>query len=212
MAQIANQTPRIDLYQPGDTTKADLLLELLQEYGMTFLPWQQLVLKRWLAEDKDGNQYDEEDLPDIFDAEIVSYEYPEPIKNTFSFAGFCDIYSTSSGVMVLVGIVTIILCMIFARKSEGVTYGVLDVVGIIFNFAAILFVLPVAYILAVVIQAFPTGPDWIYQGYLCVPPIIPFTVAASLSLRRKGFKKLGFFIQFLAPVIEVILIICEMIL
>ena len=164
------------------------------------------------AEDKDGNQYDEEDLPDIFDAEIVSYEYPEPIKNTFSFAGFCDIYSTSSGVMVLVGIVTVILCMIFARKSEGVTYGVLDVVGIIFNFAAILFVLPVAYILAVVIQAFPTGPDWIYQAYLCVPPIIPFTVAASLSLRRKGFKKLGFFIQFLAPVIEVILIICEAIL
>lgn len=54
MALVANQTPRIDLYQPGDTTKADLLLELLAEYGMTFLPWQQLVLKRWLAEDDDG--------------------------------------------------------------------------------------------------------------------------------------------------------------
>lgn len=50
----ANQTPRIDIYQPGDTTKADLLLELLEEYGMTFLPWQQLVLKRWLAEDETG--------------------------------------------------------------------------------------------------------------------------------------------------------------
>lgn len=49
-----NQTPRIDIYEPGDTTKAELLLELLSEYGMTFLPWQQLVLKRWLAEDENG--------------------------------------------------------------------------------------------------------------------------------------------------------------
>lgn len=49
-----SMVPRIDIYQPGDTTKAELLFELLQEYGMTFLPWQQLVLRRWLAEDEDG--------------------------------------------------------------------------------------------------------------------------------------------------------------
>ena len=52
---VANQQPRLDIYEPGDTTKAELLFELLEEYGMTLLPWQQLVLKRWLAEDEDGN-------------------------------------------------------------------------------------------------------------------------------------------------------------
>jgi hypothetical protein len=107
---------------------------------------------------------------------------------------------------------TLILCLIFAKKADGVKYGVLDVIGIILNCGAMFFVLPIISIAAIFIQAYPTGPDWIYQAYLCVPPIIPFTVAASLSLRRKGFKKLGFFIQFLAPVIEVILIICETIL
>ena len=50
----ANQQPRLDIYQPGDTTKAELLFELLEEYGMTFLPWQKLVLERWLAEDDEG--------------------------------------------------------------------------------------------------------------------------------------------------------------
>ena len=55
MKLVANQTPRIDIYEPGDTTKAELLFELLEEYGMTFLPWQQLVLRRWLAEDENGN-------------------------------------------------------------------------------------------------------------------------------------------------------------
>ena len=57
MAEILkpSMTPRIDIYQPGDTTKAELLFELLEEYGMTFLPWQKLVLRRWLAEDENGN-------------------------------------------------------------------------------------------------------------------------------------------------------------
>jgi hypothetical protein len=164
------------------------------------------------AEDEDGNQYDEEDLPDVFDAEIVSYEYPEPIKNTFSFKSFSGLHDASMGVMILVGVLTLILCLIFAKKADGVKYGVLDVIGIILNCGAMFFVLPIISIAAIFIQAYPTGPDWIYQAYLCVPPIIPFTVAASLSLRRKGFTKLGFFIQFLAPVIEVILIICETIL
>ena len=57
MAEILkpSMTPRIDIYNPGDTTKAELLFELLEEYGMTFLPWQKLVLRRWLAEDENGN-------------------------------------------------------------------------------------------------------------------------------------------------------------
>lgn len=51
----ANQTPRIDIYQPGDTEKAELLFELLDEYGIHLLEWQKLVLRRWLAEDDKHN-------------------------------------------------------------------------------------------------------------------------------------------------------------
>lgn len=50
----ASQTPRIDIYQEGNTEKAELLFELLDEYGLKLLPWQKLVLRRWLAEDDDG--------------------------------------------------------------------------------------------------------------------------------------------------------------
>ena len=161
------------------------------------------------AEDKDGNQYGETEIPDIFDAEIVSFEYPEPIENTFSFAGFSGLSATNTGVMTLVGILTLILCMIFVRKGDSIEYRALDKIGIVLNFAAMLFALPFIYITAIFIQAFQMGPDWIYQAYLCVPQIIPFSIAASLSLRRKGFRKSGFFIQFLAPAIEVIIAVLE---
>ena len=39
-----------------------------------------------------------------------------------------------------------------------------------------------------------------------------FSIAASLSLRRKGYRKSGFFIQFLAPAVEVIFVVLEYIL
>lgn len=54
-ARFGCQTPRIDIYLPGDTAKAELLFELLDEYGMRLLDWQKLVLLRWLAEDELGN-------------------------------------------------------------------------------------------------------------------------------------------------------------
>jgi hypothetical protein len=161
------------------------------------------------AEDQDGIQYGEADLPDVFDAEIVSFEYPQPIENTFSFVGFSGLYATSTGVMTLVGILTLILCMIFVKKGDSVEYRALDEIGMVLNFLAVLLALPFIYIASVFVQAFQMGPDWIYQAYLCVPPIIPFSVAASLTLRRNGFRISGFFIQFLAPVIEVAHVILE---
>ena len=164
------------------------------------------------AEDKDGYQYDETELPEFFDAEIVSFEYPQPIENSFEFTGFAGLYAVSTGAMTLVAVLTLIICMILVKKGDGVEYSVLDKIGMALNFAAILFVLPITYIAAVFVQAYPVGPDWIYQAYLCIPPIIPFSVAASLSLRRKGFRKLGFFIQFLAPATEVIIAVFEYIL
>ena len=164
------------------------------------------------AEDKEYNQYDETNLPDVFDAEIGSFEYPEPVENTFRFSGFSGLHAVSTGVMILVGILTLILCMIFVKKGEGVEYRILDKFGIALNFAAMLFVLPIIYIAAVFVQAYKVGPDWLYQAYLCIPQIIPFSIAASVSLRRKGFRKIGFFMQFLPIVIEVLLAVLEYIL
>ena len=164
------------------------------------------------AEDKDGNQYDETDMPDVFDAEIVSFEYPDPIENTFCFAGFSGLYATNTGVMTLVGILTLILCMIFVKKDDGIEYRALDKIGIAFNCVVMFFALPIIYIGAIFVQAYSMGPDWLYQAYLCIPQIIPFSIAASLSLRRKGYRKSGFFIQFLAPAIEVIMMVLEYVL
>lgn len=52
--RIGNQTPRLDIYIPGDNANYELFIEFLNEYGNAPYEWQKLVLKRWLALDKDG--------------------------------------------------------------------------------------------------------------------------------------------------------------
>ena len=166
------------------------------------------------AVDEEGYAYDsdERDLLAMFDAEIISWDYPEPIENSFVFAGFSGLHPTSVLAMMVVGLFTLILCMILIKKEEGVAYNALDTIGILLNFAGALVVLPVISFAAYLIQAFQMGPEWIYQVYLCIPPVILFTLAASLSLRRKGFRISGFLIQFFGPAILVIFGILENIL
>lgn len=52
-----NQKPRLDYYINGDIWLADKTIRLLEHYGIKLLPWQKLVLYRWLAvvEDEDGS-------------------------------------------------------------------------------------------------------------------------------------------------------------
>ncbi len=125
------------------------------------------------------------------------------------FAGFSALYSVNMSVMLFAGLLTLLICVILVKKSEEVSYSVLDKVGIVLNFIGVFAVLPIISLAACLIQAYPTGPDWIYQAYLCVPPIIVFSIAASVALRRKGFGKSGFFVQFLGIIVEVILAVLE---
>ena len=116
------------------------------------------------------------------------------------------------GAMLLVGLLTLIVCVIFVKKGEGVVYSALDIIGIVLNFLSAIVALPFISFVVSLVQAYKTGPDWIYQVYLCMPPIMALSLAASVSLRRKGFRLSGFLIQFLDIAIFVILAIFEYIL
>ena len=141
------------------------------------------------------------EISEVFDAEIISWEYPEPIENSFEFVGFSRLYSVSMFVMILIGFLTIIACVIFVKKNADVSYKILDKLSIIANFIIVIAAIP---FITVAIFFFPIVMDsasLMYQIYLCIPALIAFTIAASVALRRKGFTKSGFFVQFVFPVL-----------
>ncbi len=141
------------------------------------------------------------EVSDFFDAEIIGWEYPEPIKNSFEFSGFSRLYAVSMLVMLLIGALTIIACVIFVKKNADASCKLLDKLSAIANFIIGIVVIP---FITAVIFFFPLVMDsgsLMYQIYLCIPALTAFMIAASVALRRKGFAKSGFFVQFVFPVL-----------
>ena len=141
------------------------------------------------------------EVSDYFEAEIISWEYPEPIVNSFEFVGFSRLYSISMLVMLLVGVLTIIACVIFVKKNADVSYKLFDNLSIIANFIIGIVTIPFITIVIFFLPLVADAASFMYQIYLCLPALTAFTIAASIALRRKGFTKFGFFVQFVFPVL-----------
>ena len=139
------------------------------------------------------------EVSENFDAEIISWEYPEPIENSFRFAGFSRLYVVSMLVMLAIAFLTVLACLIFVRKDSAVNYKTLDKISIAANSLITFIAIP---FLTVVIFFFPLTMDaesLLYQIFLCIPALTAFTIAASIALRRNGFAKSGFLVQLVCP-------------
>ena len=141
------------------------------------------------------------EVSEKFDAEIISWEYPEPIENSFRFSGFSRLYVISMLVMLGIALLTVLACLAFVRKNPNVNDKALDIISIVANFLITFMAIP---FITIVIFFFPLVMDpesLMYQIYLCVPALTAFTIAASIALRRKGFATSGFFVQLVCPVL-----------
>jgi hypothetical protein len=153
------------------------------------------------ALDKEGYRYDEAEMPSEFAAEIISWEYPEPIENSLKFVGFTRLHAVSMFAMLLVAVLTIIACVIFVKKNDGVSYNLLDRLSVVVNFLIVFLVIPFITIVIAFLPITMDPEDLVYQIYLCIPTLTAFTIAASVALRRKGFAKSGLLVQLACPVL-----------
>ena len=157
------------------------------------------------AVDAEGYSYEDGGMPSEFAAEIISWEYPEPVENDFVFAGFSIMHTGSMLATLAVGLLTIVACLIFVKRDKTVPYKILDKFSVAVNFVVSILGIPFITICVAFFQlSMSTDTVW-YQLFLCVPAFAAFTVATSIALRRKGFTKTGFFVQFAGPVLFFVL-------
>ena len=153
------------------------------------------------AYDDMGVEYTDMETLEAFEAELLSWEEPQPIENTFVFSGFSHLYTGSMLAMLAVGLLTIVACMIFVKRDKTVPYKLSDKLSIALNCVVCFAAIPIITFITTLLQITMSGDDLMYQIFLCIPALTAFTVAASVSLRRKGFTKTGFFLQFIGPVL-----------
>lgn len=157
------------------------------------------------AYDNMGVEYTDMETLEKFGAELVCWETPQPIENTFRFSGFVMLHDVSMLLMLLVGILTIIACMLFVKRDKTIPYTALDKVSAVSNFLVVLVALPFMTAVILLMTIYISGDEIIYKLDLCVPAITALSVAASLSLRRKHYSIAGSCVQFIGPVLFAIL-------
>ena len=151
----------------------------------------------------------EVDATDWFDMEIVSWEYPEPIENSFRFVGFSCLYETGMFAMLLIGVLTIIACIAFVKRDSDVRYKELDKLSVVANLVVGLAVIPFITLVIFLLPLTMEAKSLTYQIYLCIPAMTAFTIAASVALRRKGFTKSGLLVQLVCPALFFVQIVVE---
>ena len=161
------------------------------------------------AVNKDGCEYEEGNMPAAFDAEIISWEYPEPADNTFQFSGFSLLHTGRMMAMLAVGLLVIAACVILVKRDQTLSYKALDKLSIVLNFAVVFAAIPFITFVTGMLQLTMDADSLLYQILLCIPALMAFTVAASVSLRRRGFAVAGFLIQFVGPVLFFVPVVLE---
>ena len=130
---------------------------------------------------------------------IESFDYPEPIENSFRWGGIA-LSSQATMFTAALSVAALIACLILIRREQGLTYGILDKFGIGLNFLLAIIAFPFILITSVLSEILSDATAWQQLLYLA-PAITVLGIAASVVLRRMGHKVLGFVIQFIGPVV-----------
>lgn len=153
---------------------------------------------------------DETDITDPAELEqlgfsLVSWEYPAPIENTFSFGGI-SLSSEATMYTAVMAVATLLACMILIRKDPEISYGVLDKVSVAVNVLVAVFAFPFIFITASLSEILADVTLW-QQIFYLTPAITVLGIAASVALRRMGQKYISFGIQLAGPVLFALLLL-----
>ena len=129
---------------------------------------------------------------------IDSFDYPEPIENRFRWGGI-SLSSQATMFTAALSVAALVACLILIRREQGLTYGILDKLGIGLNFLVAIIAFPFILITSVLSEILSDATAWQQILYLA-PAITVLGIAASVILRRMGHKVLSFVIQFIGPV------------
>ena len=138
---------------------------------------------------------------------VISWEYPQPIENTFSFGGF-SLSSEATIYTTVIALVSLLMCMILVRKEPDLMYSLTDKFSAVLNFLMAIVVFPFVFMLSVLSEI--VADVTVAQQFLYLAPAITVMgIAASVVLRRSGKGKFSLPVQFLGPAVVALVLLAE---
>lgn len=149
---------------------------------------------------------DEETLAE-HGVKLISFEYPEPIKNSLRFS---HIVMPEGGVTlpsIIIAFLAMIATLIFVKKDTDYLRKPINIITIVFNFIIGFIVFPFFTTFAGLLNALGDVGDVMNLIIYLLPALTILCITASIGLRRKLYGKSALAVQFISPAVFVIIII-----
>lgn len=130
---------------------------------------------------------------------LVSWEYPAPIENAFSFGGI-SMSSEAALYTSAIAIAALLACMILIKKDKDIRFGKMDKFSVALNFLIVIVAFPFIFMVSALSEILADTSVW-QQILYVTPALTVLGVAASVALRRCGYRKRGLLVQFVGPIL-----------
>ena len=157
--------------------------------------------------DAQETEYHDEETLAAQGVKLISFEYPTPIENSFVFSHISHFSGAVVLPTLLISLLALIATIIFVRKEKELKYKAVDIISIVFNWIIGILYLGFISILAFFIDIEGGGPELYYQIMYFIPAISVLCLAASVALRRKGYRKSSLITEFIGPAVFAIYLI-----
>ena len=138
---------------------------------------------------------------------ILGWEYPYPIDNSFSYGGI-SLSSQATLLTSAFAVAALLACMGLIKRERRSAYGGINKVSVILNYLVFLVVFPFILITCalseIVAEASP-----LQQILYLAPAMTALGVAASVTLRRRGYQYASLLIQFAGPIVFRLILMFE---
>ena len=140
---------------------------------------------------------------------IISWEYPQPIENSFSFGGI-SLSSEATIYTTVLAAVALLACMVLIKKDREIASSKMDKVAAVFNFLVAIVACPFIFVVSALSEILADTSVWQQILYLA-PALTILGIATSVVLRRCRLGKHGMFVQFAGPIVFAAAVLIEQI-
>ncbi len=138
---------------------------------------------------------------------LISFEYPEPIKNSLRFSHIVMPEANVVLPSVIIAFLAMLATLIFVKKDSDYVCKPINTITIVFNFIIGFVAFPFFTILAGLLNALGDIGNVMNLITYLLPALTILCITASIGLRRKSYGKSALAVQFVSPVVFVIIII-----
>lgn len=154
----------------------------------------------------DGEMITEVEELEAMGAKIIDYQYPEPIENTLVFSHISILSGeTVVGPTVLISLLALLAIIFLVKKEEGLVSTPFDVCSFILNIIIGVVATPFLAVISVLVDITGDNDNLLCQSMYFTGALTVLGIAASIALRRKGYSKAAFIVQFAGPALFALL-------